>query len=81
MAESHEDHDQMKTAQDAEATTTEVKAFENVDAAVKTQINGFLMELATLSEAVFALAKAYRPNESELYYQFCPMAKNGEGAN
>ncbi|SRR5260221_4317099 len=39
------------------------------------------LELATLSEAIYALAKAYHPNESELYYQFCPMAKNGEGAN
>jgi len=39
------------------------------------------LELATVSEAVYALAKAYHPNQSELYYQFCPMAKNGDGAN
>ncbi len=39
------------------------------------------LELSTLSEAMFALVKAYHPNESELYYQFCPMAKNGDGAN
>ena len=131
-------------------STEEIKAFENVDASVKAQINGFLadyftfnqaliednqdnakaaakklsetinkfdmsklvgeqmdfyhsqvaklnrglkgisqsadieetrLELATLSEAMYALVKAYHPNESELYYQFCPMAKNGDGAN
>lgn len=39
------------------------------------------VELATLSEAIYALVKAYRPNESELYYQFCPMARNNAGAN
>lgn len=39
------------------------------------------MELATVSEGMYALVKAYHPNESELYYQFCPMAKNGDGAN
>lgn len=39
------------------------------------------VELATLSEGMYALVKAYHPNESELYYQFCPMAKNGNGAN
>jgi len=38
-------------------------------------------ELATVSEAMYALVKAYRPTESELYYQFCPMAKNNVGAN
>ncbi len=38
-------------------------------------------ELATISEAMYALAKAYHPNESEIYYQFCPMAKNGDGAS
>ena len=127
-----------------------VKPFENVDASVKTQINGFLkdyfalnqaliednqegakaaakklsetinkfdmsklmgeqmdfyhtqratlnhglkgigqsadieetrMELATVSDGLYALVKAYHPNESALYYQFCPMAKNGDGAN
>ena len=39
------------------------------------------LELATISEGMYALVKAYHTNESELYYQFCPMAKNGEGAN
>jgi ABC-type oligopeptide transport system substrate-binding subunit len=39
------------------------------------------LELVTLSEAVYSLTKAYHPESSELYYQFCPMAKNGEGAN
>jgi len=39
------------------------------------------MELSTISESMYALVKAYHPNESELYYQFCPMAKNGDGAN
>ena len=147
--ESHEGHDQMEAAKVAEVNT-EVKAFENVDASVKAQINGFLMdyfalnqaliednqdgakaaakklsetvgkfdmtkligeqmdfyhlqqakldqglkginasadieetrhELATITEGMYALAKAYHPNESEVYLQFCPMAKNGDGAN
>ena len=39
------------------------------------------MELVPVSESIFALVKAYQANTSELYYQFCPMAKNGEGAN
>ena len=39
------------------------------------------MELAPVSESIYALVKAYQTNTSELYYQFCPMAKNGEGAN
>jgi len=38
------------------------------------------IELAGLSEGMYALVKAYQPNESALYYQFCPMAKNGTGA-
>jgi hypothetical protein len=150
-AESHEGHEPMEQAVAAEATaTTEVKMFENVDAAVKSQINGFLTdyfalnqsliednqdgakaaakklsetvnkfdmsklvgeqmdfyhaqlaklnhglkgisesgdieetrtELSTVSEGIYALAKAYHPNEAALYYQFCPMAKNGDGAN
>ncbi len=148
--ENHEDPDQMDHAK-AEATTpVEVKAFEHVDALVKTQLNGFLMdyfalnqvliednqdgakaaakklsetiskfdmtkligeqmdfyhlhiaklneglkgisasadieetrtEFSTISESMYVLAKAYHPNESELYFQFCPMAKNGDGAN
>lgn len=39
------------------------------------------LELVTVSEAMYALVKGYHPNESELFYQFCPMAKNGDGAN
>ncbi|HRI79294.1 MAG TPA: DUF3347 domain-containing protein [Cyclobacteriaceae bacterium] len=39
------------------------------------------MELATLSEAMYALVKACHPNDSDLYYQFCPMAKHNAGAN
>ena len=39
------------------------------------------MELAPVSESIYAMVKAYQSNTSELYYQFCPMAKNGEGAN
>ena len=131
-------------------SSSEVKAFENVDSSVKEQINGFLegyfalnqaliednqdrakaaakklsetingfdmsklmgeqmdfyhvqvaklnqgikgidqsadidetrLELVTLSEGMYALAKAFHPHESALYYQFCPMAKNGDGAN
>ena len=149
-AESHEEHKAETATAPAEATTTEIKVFENVDASVKSQINGFLadyfalnqtliednqdgakaaakklsatvskfdmsrlegaqmdfyhaqlskingalsgieksadieetrLELSPLSEAMYALTKAYHPNDSELYYQFCPMAKNNEGAN
>ena len=36
--------------------------------------------LSNVSEGMYALVKAYRPNENELYLQFCPMAKNNEGA-
>ncbi len=151
------DHDAMESSKKADTTkapvvmsTSEIKAFDNVDASVKTQLNGFLtdyfalnqsliednqdgakaaakklsktiskfdmsklmgdqmdfyhiqlarlnqglkgisqsadieetrLELATVSEGMYALAKAYHPNESELYFQFCPMAKNGDGAN
>ena len=39
------------------------------------------LDFSTISESMYALVKAYHPNESELYYQFCPMAKNGDGAN
>ena len=39
------------------------------------------MELASVSESIYALVKAYHSNSTSLYYQFCPMAKNGEGAN
>ncbi len=148
-SESHEGHDQMEKAVEA-TPAIDVKAFENVDASIKTQINGFLadyfalnqsliednqdgtkaaakklsetvnkfdmsklmgeqmdfyhaqqaklnqalkgiaesadieetrLELAPISEAMYSLVKAYQPNESEIYYQFCPMAKNGDGAS
>lgn len=36
--------------------------------------------LSNVSDGMYALIKAYRPNENELYLQFCPMAKNNEGA-
>jgi len=35
----------------------------------------------SVSHGMYALVKAYQPNATELYYQFCPMANNGEGAN
>lgn len=37
--------------------------------------------LATVSEAMYSLVKAFHPNESTLYYQYCPMARNNQGAN
>ena len=46
-----------------------------------TDIEETRLELVILSDAMYALVKAYHPNESVLYYQFCPMAKNGDGAN
>jgi hypothetical protein len=46
-----------------------------------TDIEETRIGLSTISESMYALVKAYHPNGSELYYQFCPMAKNGEGAN
>ncbi len=147
--ENHEGHDQADHAKAEAATPVEVKAFDNVDPSIKTQLNGFLadyfslnqaliednqdgakaaakklsetvnkfdmsklvgeqmdfyhaqqtklnqglkgiststdieetrMELSTISESIYAMVKAYHPNESALYYQFCPMAKNGDGA-
>ena len=145
-----ESNDKADKPQAEGSSAVEIKVFENVDASVKTQINGFLadyfvlnqsliednqdaakaaakklseavnkfdrskllgeqmdfyhaqltklnqglqgigqssdieetrMELAIISEGMYALVKAYHPNESELYFQFCPMARNGEGAN
>ncbi len=147
--ESGDNHDHME-AEAVAAPVTEIKTFENVDASVKSQFNGFLADYfslnksliednqegvkktatklaetiakfdmsklageqmdfyhaqlailndglksikesadieearvgyAKVSEGMYALTKAYHPNESELYYQFCPMAKNGDGAN
>ncbi|GAB3796711.1 hypothetical protein GCM10028819_14820 [Spirosoma humi] len=37
--------------------------------------------LADVSEAVYAVVKAFRANNSPLYYQYCPMARNNRGAN
>lgn len=148
-SENHESHDQMDHAKAEVITPIDVKAFENVDASIKMQLNGFLtdyfalnqeliednqdgakaaamklsetiskfdmtklmgeqmdfyhlqvdklneglkgisastdieetrIELSTISEGIYALVKAYHPNESDLYVQFCPMAKNGAGA-
>lgn len=147
--ENHEGNDQMDHAKTEATTVVEVKAFENVDASIKMQLNGFLTdyfalnqaliednqdgakaaakklaetiskfdmtklmgeqmdfyhlqvaklneglkgittstdieetrtELSIISESIYALVKAYHPNESALYVQFCPMAKNGAGA-
>jgi Cu(I)/Ag(I) efflux system membrane fusion protein len=147
--ENYEGHDQMDHAKADVITPDEVKAFENVDVSIKTQLSGFLTdyfalnqaliednqdgakaaakklsetinkfdmtkligeqmdfyhlqvaklneglkgvsastdieetrtELSNISEGIYALVKAYHPNESALYVQFCPMAKNGAGA-
>jgi len=37
-------------------------------------------ELAVVSDSVYALVKAYDANKTEIYYDFCPMANNNEGA-
>jgi hypothetical protein len=148
-SENHEGHDQIDHAKAEVITPVEVKAFENVDASIKTQLNGLVTDyfalnqaliednqdgakiaskklsetinkfdmtklrgeqmdfyhlqvaqlieglegiaasadieetrtdLSTVSESIYALVKAYHPNESALYVQFCPMAKNGSGA-
>ncbi|CAN5372384.1 DUF3347 domain-containing protein [soil metagenome] len=36
--------------------------------------------LSRVTTAMYALVKAYHSNDSDLYLQFCPMAKNGDGA-
>jgi Cu(I)/Ag(I) efflux system membrane fusion protein len=38
-------------------------------------------ELATISKAMYALVKAFHPNNTPLYYQYCPMARDNKGAN
>ncbi|MEJ0032437.1 MAG: DUF3347 domain-containing protein [Bacteroidota bacterium] len=38
-------------------------------------------ELATISESMYALVKAFHPNDTPLYYQYCPMARDNKGAN
>jgi membrane fusion protein, copper/silver efflux system len=39
------------------------------------------VELATISEAMYAMVKAFHPNDTPLYYQYCPMARDNKGAN
>lgn len=36
--------------------------------------------LADVSEALYTVVKAFRANKSPLYYQYCPMARNNQGA-
>jgi hypothetical protein len=36
--------------------------------------------LAGVSEAMYGLVKAFRVNTAPLYYQYCPMARNNQGA-
>ncbi|MEJ8755587.1 DUF3347 domain-containing protein [Pontibacter sp. H259] len=45
-----------------------------------TDIEAQRTELQSLSEATFALAKAFGAADETLYYQFCPMAFNDQGA-
>lgn len=53
-------------------------ALKNISESV--DIEEIRTNLATVSESMYALVKAYHANTSELYYNFCPMAKNHEGA-
>jgi Cu(I)/Ag(I) efflux system membrane fusion protein len=39
------------------------------------------VDLATISEAMYAMVKAFHPNDAPLYYQYCPMARDNKGAN
>lgn len=36
--------------------------------------------LADVSEAMYSIVKAFRPNKAPVYYQYCPMARNDQGA-
>ncbi len=56
--------------------TTALKAMSE-----SSDIEEIRMELSPVSESMYALVKAYQANPNELYFQFCPMARNGEGAN
>ncbi len=145
----HEEHQHAAATETPAFTSSEIKVFQNVDASVKTQINGLLTnyfavnkaliednneiakteaksfannlakfdmsklvgeqmdfyhvqlakisgslksiaesvdieesrtELSNVSDGMYTLVKAYHSNDSELFYQFCPMAKNHEGA-
>jgi len=44
-------------------------------------IEGVRVELANVSEAMYALVKGFHPHDSPLYYQYCPMARDNKGAN
>ena len=46
-----------------------------------TDIEAARTELATISESMYALVKAFHPYDSPLYYQYCPMARDNKGAN
>lgn len=37
-------------------------------------------ELATISEEMYALVKTFHPNDTPLYVQYCPMARDNKGA-
>ncbi|QIP12515.1 DUF3347 domain-containing protein [Spirosoma aureum] len=45
-----------------------------------TEIEQARSGLAGVSEAMYAVVKAFRVNKSPLYYQYCPMALNNQGA-
>lgn len=44
-------------------------------------IEGARAELATISQSMYVMVKAFHPNDSPLYYQYCPMARDNKGAN
>jgi len=46
-----------------------------------TDIEEARLELATVSNSMYSMVKAFHPNDSPLYYQYCPMARNNQGAN
>lgn len=46
-----------------------------------TDIEKARVELATVSEAMYAMVKAFHPQDVTLYYQYCPMARDNKGAN
>lgn len=39
------------------------------------------VELATISQSMYSMVKAFHPNDTPLYYQYCPMARDNKGAN
>jgi Cu(I)/Ag(I) efflux system membrane fusion protein len=55
---------------------TSLEAFGKSDNIEKARV-----ELATVSSAMYAMCKAVHPNNSPLYYQYCPMARDNKGAN